>query len=428
MGEAVAQLADAPRIPPTGAERCYAAIAPVIFTAVHLAARLRGATPAELRQRRGFLPAAGPAPLWLHGASAGEMAAAHGLVALLRAGGHAVAAAYTTTNAAGRQWIESRLAPGDVAALAPWDAPRWVARACDAWRPRALILIETELWPALIGAANARQVPVISASARFYPGDAARYRRAGVWMRPTFQRLSAVLAQDAAQAAEFVALGVPAARCVVAGNLKHAASSDTPPRAAARARFGAAREDRLVAFGSLHADEVPLIAPGVDRLAAAGARCLVAPRHRDGVAALERLAAARGWRLVRRSSAHPAADWSVLLLDRVGELRAAYAAADLAVVGGSFTPHGGHDLVEAVRAGVPVLFGPHTEHVAASAAALAAATPKARLPDAAGLVDALVGWMADPSACAALLERQRAALPDAAAIASLYRAALAPLL
>jgi 3-deoxy-D-manno-octulosonic-acid transferase len=429
--EALAQSATdpsrLPHIEPTAAERCYAALAPFAFAAVHVAARLRGATPAELRQRRGFLPAASAAPLWLHGASAGEMAAAHALVGVMRGAGLQFAAAYTTTNAAGRQWIGSRLAPGDVAALTPWDRPGWVKRACATWRPRALVLIETEIWPALIRIATETGVPVISASARLYPPDVARYRRAGAWLRPSFQRLALVLAQDATQAAYFTALGVSPARCLVAGNLKHAAPPDVPSRAAARASFGVGAAEPLLVFGSLHADEVPLIAPAVDRLLAGGGRCIVAPRHPDGVAALDRLAASRQWRLARRSVV-ASAQWSVLVLDRIGELRTAYAAADLAVVGGSFTPHGGHDLVEAVRAGAPVLFGPHTAHVAAAAEALAAATPVARLPNAAPLADLIAATLGDDPGRADLLVRQRAALPDSAAIAAEYVRALSPLI
>lgn len=429
MAEALAESATGasplPEIAPNAAERWHAALEPLVFAARHVAARLRGATPAELRQRRGLVPGAAPAPLWVHGASAGDLAAAHALIAVLRDAGHQLSAVYTTDSRDGEQWIEARLAPGDAVALAPWDAPRWVTRACGTWRPRAVVLIGGEIRPVLIRVATQSGVPVISASARLYPADVERYRRAGAWLRPSFRRLALVLAEDATQAAHFTALGVPPERCAVAGDLKHVAAPDVPSRVVARQRLGVAGDELLVVFGSLHADEVPLIAPAVDRLLAGAGRCIVAPRHGGGVEVLARLAEARQWRWRRRSAVEPG-PWSVLALDRIGELRAAYAAADLAVVGGSFVPHGGHDLVEAVRAGAPVLFGPHTARIAAEADAIAAATPTARLPNAAPLADLVASLLGDASGRADLLQRQRAALPDGAAVAAAYVEWLAP--
>ena len=352
--------------------------------------------------------------LWLHGASAGEMAAASNLVAVLRGAGLSFAAAYTTTNRAGLQLIRGRLQAGDVAALAPWDAPRWVARACDAWRPAALVLIETELWPGLIRAAAERGIAVICASARIYSRDLPRYRVIRRWLRPTLERIAAVLAQGDQERDRFVLLGVPPARCAVAGNLKHAFAAPADG-AAFRRSVGLAGDEALVGFGSLHADEVDFVADAIDH---SGARVVLAPRHEVGVRAVER----RGWRLARRSQG-VGGDWQVLLLDTIGELNAAYAAATVAVVGGSFAPHGGHDLVEPVRAGAPALFGPHTDHIAEAAALRTAvlATPTA-------LADQVAALIADPALRRAVHARQRAVLPDADAIAANYLHALTPLL
>lgn len=403
-------------------ERLYAAAGTVGFGALLLGARLAGVPAAALRQRRGLMPACAPPCLWLHGASAGEMAAASNLVAVLRAGGARFAAAYTTTNDAGLRLIGRRLAGGDVAALAPWDAPRWTARACDAWRPAALVLIETELWPGLIGAAAARGIPVVCASARIYPRDLARYRLVRRWLRPMFGRLAAVLAQSDLERERFVALGVSPARCVAAGNLKHVrvVRGDA---AAFRRAVGAADGEPLCVFGSLHADEVAFVAAAVER---AGARVVLAPRHPGAGAAIVRLAARRGWRLARRSQPGQTS-WRVLLLDSMGELAAAYAAAAVAVVGGSFAAHGGHDLIEPLRAGAAVLFGPHTGHVA-EAAALAALEPTVQVATPDALAHRVAGLVADPAGRRVLHERQRAALPDADAIATRYRRALMPML
>ena len=401
-----------------GVDRVYAGAATLAFGAVYAGARVARVSDEALRQRRGEMPACASPCLWLHGASAGEMAAASNLVRVLRDGGLSFAAAYTTTNQAGLQLIERRLSPGDVAALAPWDAPRWVARACDAWQPAALLLIETELWPGLIRAAAERGIAVVCASARIYPRDVARYRLIRRWLQPTCARIAAVLAQSDAERARFVDLGVPAWRCAVVGNLKHAlgapADGDTFRRA-----VGLGAEEPLVVFGSLHADEVDFVADAVTR---AGARSVLAPRHADGVRASEQ----RGWGLARRSHG-VVGDWDVLVLDTIGELAAAYAAATVAVVGGSFAAHGGHDLIEPLRAGAPVLFGARTDHVA-EADALRAADSSAVVTSPGALADRLRQLLADPLERRALHDRQCATLPSPDAIATRYLQALTPIL
>ena len=413
---------------PSAAERAYAAVAPLVFHALHLGVRLRGAAPDALAQRTGAMPACAAPCLWLHGASAGEMAAAVSLVALLRAKRYRFSAAYTTTNAAGLELIARRLAAGDVSALVPWDVPRWIARALDCWRPLALVLIETELWPGLIRAAAERGVPVLSASARIFPRDRWRYRLCRGLMRPVLRRLTAVLAQSDVERAQFVALGAPTERCAVAGNLKHAGPAAVSPAAvsAFQAALGLAPEERPCVIGSLHADEIAFVAPAVVRAVAAGQRVIVAPRHAAGLRDTAAAAARQGWRVARRTDAQVRADWHVLLLDTMGELHLAYAAARVAVVGGAFARHGGHDIAEPVRAGAPVLFGTHTAHVAGDAAALRAAEPAAEVATPSALAERLAEWTGDAALRQQVWRRQHAALPDAAAVAARYLAALAP--
>lgn len=412
--------------PVTTADRVYAALAPLAFRLLHAGARAAGADRGGLRQRAGWLPDCAAPCLWLHGASAGEMAAAANLVALLRARGFAFSAAYTTTNRAGLDLIARRLAPCDVSGLAPWDAPRWVARALEHWQPAALVLVETELWPALIRAAAGRGVPVLCASARIYPRDVARYRLIRRFMRPTLGRLSAVLAQSEGERARFVALGAAAARCTVAGNLKHATTAPPAREAEAfRRAIGLGERDRVWVCGSVHEDEVELLCAASERVPAGLARVIVAPRHAAVVTALEAAARRRSWALARRSA--PSRDgWHVLVLDSMGELRAAYAGAAVAVVGGSFAAHGGHDLAEPVRCGAPVLFGPHIAHVEAEATALRGAVPSAEVRTPVELADRLSAWLGDDQLRRSVLSRQRAALPDPVAVAEHYASALEP--
>jgi 3-deoxy-D-manno-octulosonic-acid transferase len=426
MHDARSRLAPAAGGGHTAADRLYAALAPLAFHALHLGARALGAAPHALRQRTGLLPDCAAPRLWLHGASAGEMAAAANLVTLLRGAGYAFAAAYTTTNDAGLRLIARRLAPGDVSALAPWDAPRWVARVFDRWQPVALVLVETELWPGLVLAAAQRTVPVICASARIYPRDVARYRLIRAFLRPTLRRLTTVLAQSECERGRFVALGVPAARCVVAGNLKHLAPVPSAGDVAAfRHAVGLAAGEPVWVAGNLHGDGAALLLATCERLPAALQRVIVAPRHAAALPAIEAAARRRGWAVARRG-AGARQPWRILLLDSMGELRAAYANASVAVVGGSFAAHGGHDLVEPLRCGAPVLFGPHTAHVEPEAGALRAALPTAALDTPAALADRIAAWAGDAEVRRSVLARQRAALPDPGAVGAGYVAALAP--
>ncbi len=413
--------------PPTAAERAYRAISPCPFGLVWLAARARGATRYDLAQRTGLLPDA-PAPLvWFHGASAGEMGAAIQLAALLHREGVEFNPGFTATNRAGVELVSRRLGTGAVAALAPWDTPRWVARAFDRWRPRALLLVETELWPAVIFEAHRRGVPVFCVSARIYPQNLLGYRLIRRLMAPTLRRLTGVLAQNPTERARFIELGAVPDRCVTAGNLKHLGSvPPTPDLAAFREALGLSGHEPVVACGSVHADEVDFLFAALEQLRLPAVRMLLAPRHPTAAASIVKAARQRGWKASRRSQGAYRDSWDVLVLDSMGELQRAYALAQVAIVGGGFGRHGGHNPLEPIAGGVPTLFGEHFEHFDEEAAALAAATPEARVRTAAELSQRLRSWLTDDARRQQLLARQRRTLPDGAAIARMYVAALSP--
>jgi len=404
----------------------YGTAAPVVFGLAWMAARVLGVRRDALAARAGVVADAGQPLLWFHGASAGELAAAVNLADLLRAHGYRFTAAYTAANRAGVDFVVRQKRADTIAAFGPWDAPRWVARALDHWRPAALLLVETELWPRLILEAWRRGVPVLGVSARIYPRDVRRYRAIRALMAPALRRMAAVLAQNDVERERFIALGAPPERCAASGNLKYLAPrTATMAAETLRAELGLGIGEPLVAFGSLHREEIPLVLAALEPLRDHTVRFIIAPRHRSAGGAIVKACAHRGWRLARRTglSGH---DWRILLLDTMGELTAAYAVASVAVVGGAFGRGGGHNLFEPLIQGTPVLFGRNVEHVEDEAVALVTATPEAQVRDASQLGDRLTRWLRDPAHRSRVLALQQRALPDAAAIAQRYLAALSP--
>jgi len=411
----------------TAADRVYGSAAAAAFGLLALAARAAGASADTLRCRRGTLPDANGPLLWFHGASAGEMRAASALARALRQCGYRFTAAYTATNQPGVELAAHAGGAGAIAALAPWDHPRWVTRALDRWQPRGLFLLETELWPALILAASRRNVPVFCVSARIYPRDFARYRLIRSLTVPMLRRVTAVLAQNETERDRLVALGADPDRCTVAGNLKYVGTGATCTSGSAwRHELGLRSDERVVVFGSIHADEVGTIFAALEQLPMGALRAMIAPRHGTAVAAIVREARRRSWQVHQRTAGSAPPDWQILVLDRMGELAAAYAMGSVAVVGGGFGKHGGHNPLEPVMVGAPMIFGEHFDHFEQEALALSAVAPEARIAGGQQLGRRLAEWLSDAAHRQRIAERQRCCLPDGAAIARRYVAALSP--
>jgi 3-deoxy-D-manno-octulosonic-acid transferase len=354
-----------------------------------------------LSERLGAHPAAHPAaqPIWVHGASVGEIRAALPLLDALAARGHAVVA--STMTATGRA-VANEARPALATGLAPLDHPWAVARALARVRPKALVFVETELWPSWVRAAYEREIPALVVSGRLSERSFARWQRLGGALRSTLGRYRAIAARSEADAARFVALGAPAERVRVCGDLKLDAAPADPPAPALAALHG---DVPLVVAGSTHEGEE---AAALGALAAAeraglAAALVLAPRHPERFERAAQIGAQAGRRLRRRSApeAGTLAAGEVLLLDTLGELASLYACARVAFVGGTLAPVGGHNLLEPARAGCPVVFGPHVESTRESAALLLAADAAETVADAGALAAAVVRALAQPAAARA---------------------------
>ena len=284
------------------------------------------------------------------------------------------------------------------AVIAPLDHPWCVAAALSRVEPVLLALVETELWPSWIAAAKRRRVPVVVVSGRLSDRSFPRYRRVRRLLTPTLRRLDAVGARSDLDAARFVELGVPEERVCVTGDLKL-----EPPEGVATLATDLVRalsEVPVIVAGSTHPGEeepaqIALLACEREGLPAA---LVVAPRHLQRAAQVERELVAAGRRVRRRSRLEgpPLKSGEVLLLDTLGELSAVYAAASVAFVGGTLAPVGGHNLIEPIFAGCPVVFGPHVHNVRVHAELAETSGAGVRVPDAEGLAAAVVDALRDP--------------------------------
>jgi len=358
---------------------------------------------AHVGERFGRYRGAAPAGevLWVHAVSLGETRAAAPLIERLLRERPDATVLLTHMTATGREAGATWRDPRVVQAWLPYDVPFAVARFLEHFKPRAGLLVETELWPNLLAAARARAIAMLLVNARLSERSARGYARAPRFARELFGGLAGVAAQSEADAARLRALG--ARDVTVVGNLKF--DVDVPPgvpaqAAALRARLGPDRPVLLAASTREGEEEILL-----DALARAGdalpprTLCVIVPRHPQRFDAVARLLDERGVRYARRSGAQAVdADTRALLGDSMGELLAYYAAADVAYVGGSLVPLGGQNLLEALAVGTPTLVGPHTFNFTAAVDAAIAAGAARRVGDADALLAEAGRLLRDPGA------------------------------
>jgi 3-deoxy-D-manno-octulosonic-acid transferase len=314
-------------------------------------------------ERFGYAPHQPQPLIWLHAVSVGEVQAASSLLRALRAEYPDAPLLVTTTTAAGRARLQSLSVEQVTVAYLPLDLPGCVRRFLRRSQPRVAIIFETEIWPTLYHECGRQRIPLVLASARISPKTLGRYRRIAGLLRPLFARDVVIAAQGTADAQRFEALGANPARTHVMGNLKFELNlpEDLPARAALLHQKYLKQRPLWVA-GSTHADEEHGVLRAHRALQAVvpDALLVMAPRHPPRFAEAAGTLLELQMSFIRRSQdIQTAQPYDVILLDTLGELLEWYACADVAYVGGSLVPVGGHNLLEPAALGVPVLAGPH---------------------------------------------------------------------
>jgi 3-deoxy-D-manno-octulosonic-acid transferase len=340
----------------------------------------------------------------LHAVSVGEVSALRTLVPLLVPSAEVVISVGTDTGIA-----RARALFADSCAVVryPVDFSWCVRRLLDRVRPDAVGLVELELWPNFLRACRRRGIPVAVINGRLSTRSFKGYRRARPLLRPMFRSLALACVQDETYADRFRAMGVPPDRVRVTGTMKWDAASLDVPGEAARAlgaEMGIDPTRPLIVGGSTAEDEEVLLHASVRDACAPGTQLLCAPRKPERFDA----AAAAIPGCVRRSAREPAPPGTTrYLLDTIGELRLAYALANVVVMGRSFGSLHGSDPIEPAAMGKPVLMGPAFGDFENSVGPLREAGAL-RVVSATDLPRALAELLADPAAARAMGARGRA--------------------
>ena len=365
--------------------------------------------------------------IWIHAVSLGETRAAAILIARLRQLWPGMRLLLTHGTATGRADGAALLRAGDVQVWQPWDTPAAVRRFLRHFKPRIGILMETEVWPNLAAQCKTRGVPLVLANARLSEKSFLQSMRLAWLARPAYRALATVWAQTAADAKRLALLGAPVAG--VFGNLKFDATPDAGQLALGRAWRKATHRPVILFASSREGEEAALLQilkkinpPGLPDSAQpapenvaneipSDALWLLVPRHPQRFDEVAALIAEAGLTLSRRSGwghgdefSPPAYEQAkggppcaplIWLGDSLGEMALYYGMADVALLGGSFEPLGGQNLIEAAACACPVVMGPHTFNFAEAAELAQAAGAAVRAPDLAHAVVQALALAAD---------------------------------
>jgi len=361
--------------------------------------------------------------LWIHAVSLGETRVAGVLIDALRVQHPGLRVLLTHSTATGRGQGQGLLQPGDQQAWLPWDTPAAVGAFLKHFQPRAGVLMETEVWPNLCAACTQWGVPLVLVNARM---NERSHRLALRWAglaRPAYAALSAVWAQSDSDAQRLREVGATVHG--VLGNLKFDARPDPSMLALGRGWRHRLRRPVVMLASAREGEESMLLDALQSHPGAWGAaHWLIVPRHPQRFESVAVSIRERGLRLDRRSQWGPSGPdegldgassggpkgtpEGVWLGDSLGEMAAYAGLADIALLGGSFAPTGGQNLIELAACGCPVVMGPHTFNFATSAQAAETLGAAKRVGDMVSAVQAALDWLAQPT------QRQQAVLASQA--------------
>lgn len=354
-------------------------------TVVYLLWRLviRGKSRQGLAERLGSVPESvqalkktGDPIIWLQAVSVGEVAAAQPILHQLRLAAPTARLLLSTTTPTGRQMAHKLDLDLDGLMYFPFDFPVITERTLRAVGPDIVVMVETELWPNLLATAHSQGIPTAIVNARLSDNGYRKYR----WARPLFawtlDNVDRICAQSQQDAQRFISLGAAADRVIICGNSKFDENfPHLPPEEAAKWRqdFGFPQAAPVLIAASTHPGEDEIILRAFDHLHTdhPTLQLIIAPRHPHRGDEIERLITEHGYATYRRSRhlvqsetdnfdpSVSSAEVRVVLLDTIGELSRVFSIGTVVFMGGSLVPRGGHNILQPLAQGKPVIFGPH---------------------------------------------------------------------
>jgi len=388
-------------------------------------------------QRLGYLPVSfnldAEASIWVHAVSVGEVLSARPVVAELRKRYPDLRVFLSTTTLSGQQLARRSVSDVDGLFYFPFDWVFTVRRTLDAVKPRLFVMVEKEIWPNMLRECRVRGIRTAVVSGRLSRRSFSRYRLVRPFFRRVLGDVDRFCVQGEETASRLLVLGADPARVVVTGSLKFDSldTASLPGRGPARVlRFFRISPNRpvLIAGSTMKGeDETVIRAFNRVRTATGGhnALLIVAARHPERFAEVERLCRSEGLSTVRRSElaidAEPRCD--AVILDTIGELAQLYQIATAVFVGGSLVPAGGHNILEPALYGKPIVFGPHMENFTEIADTFLANSAAIQVRHDRELDEVLVALMADPvrrarlgAAARALIDANRGAIDRTLAV------------
>ena len=316
----------------------------------------------NIRERFGYGPVKFEKCLWVHTVSMGEAIAASPLIRALITHYPTLPIVVTTMTPTGRARVKTMLGDTVTTLYLPYDLPCFIKKFIDAIHPIAGIIMETELWPNLLNTCQNTAIPVCLINARLSEKSMRGYQRIQPLTRNMLQQIDQIAAGSKADAKRLIALGANKERIIVTGNIKFDLQiNDATITQGERLRQPLGNETFVWIAASTHSGEDEIILAAHKKLLALHSKsCLIlVPRHPDRFESVFALCE-KEFTTTRRSKNIPiTANTQVLLGDTMGELLSMYMAADVAFVGGSLIPHGGHNFIEPAALSKPILTGPH---------------------------------------------------------------------
>jgi 3-deoxy-D-manno-octulosonic-acid transferase len=361
-----------------------------------------GSLPGRLGRYTGKVP---DAPLWIHAVSVGEVGVAHTLVRGLPAD---LPLLLTTVTPTGQELAKRLFKDRATVVYLPFDLGPIVKRFLNRYSPRALVLVEGDLWPLLLSRVRGRGLPIAVINGRISDRSFRRMARLRPLLGPIFGPVDRFGMQSAADRQRLLDLGVPAERVVVSGNLKFETPAQRAnPELAAALRSLAGGRPILVVGSTMSGEEEAVLA--AFRQIGGGDRVLLvlAPRHPERWNEVAALVEAEGVSLTRRTDLNTSSSQAtdILLLDSLGELAAIYEVGLGCFVGGTLVPTGGHNPLEAALHGVAISVGPSMENFREIAAAFEKENAWRQVASSDELASVWNTWISEPDKAAALGKR-----------------------